>query len=121
MLLNPNVPSSAQTPGTFLFISTAPTSTGTAEQKNLFLVSTGLLQGSALCGQPYNLTAGTVDPNDIQQYSDVVRVHAAFHGVGVNQVGLGSRAGGAAPSSTPAPASAKTRGSLSGPRAGSGA
>ncbi len=78
MLLNPNVPSSAQTPGTFLFISTAPTSTGTAEQKNLFLVSTGLLQGSALCGQPYNLTAGTVDPNDIQQYSDVVRVNQVF-------------------------------------------
>lgn len=78
MLLNPNVPSSAQTPGTFLFISTAPTSTGTTEQRNLFLVSTGLLQNSALCGQPYNLTAGTVAPDDIQQYADVVRVNQVF-------------------------------------------
>lgn len=42
-----------------------------------------------------------VRPTQGVPYSDVVRVHAAFHSVGVNQVGLGARQGAAA---TPAPA-----------------
>ncbi len=79
MLLNPDVPSSSQTPGTDLYISTAPTSTGTPAPKNLFLLATGVLQGSAITGQPYNLTAGTVAPNDIEQYSNVELVAQLFN------------------------------------------
>lgn len=78
MLINPDVPSSSQIPGTFLSISTAPSTTGTPQQKNLFLLSSGILSGSAITGAPYNLTAGTAAPNSIEQYSDVTRVSQAF-------------------------------------------
>ena len=61
MILNPDVPSSAQTPGTFLFISTAPTTVGTVQPKSLFLVATGILSGSAITNAPYSLTAGTAE------------------------------------------------------------
>lgn len=43
-----------------------------------------------------------VRPTQAVAYSDVVRVHAAFHSVGVNQVGLGGRPSAGA--ATPAPA-----------------
>ncbi len=79
MILNPDVPSSAQTPGTFLFISTAPTTVGTVQPKSVFLVATGVLSGSAITGAPYSLTAGTATPNDIEQYSDLTRVNQAFN------------------------------------------
>lgn len=45
-----------------------------------------------------------VRPSQAVAYSDVVRVHAAFHSVGVNQVGLGTKQGaaGAPPAAAPA-------------------
>jgi hypothetical protein len=76
---NNDVSSSSQIPGTFLEISTSPTSTVTTLPKDLFLLATAILQGSAITGSPYNLTAGTADPNDIEQYSDVNRVNLAFN------------------------------------------
>jgi len=79
MDINPDVPSSSQLPGTFLSISTAPSTTGTPEEKDLFPVSTAILSASAITGAPYNLTAGTAAPNDIQQYSDVSRVAQSFN------------------------------------------
>lgn len=78
MEINPDVPSFSSLSGTFLFISTAPTSTTTVLPKNLFLLSTGILSGSAITGAPYNLTAGDAAPNDIDQFSNLQRVIQRF-------------------------------------------
>src|SRR5690242_1587304 len=77
--LNPDVPSSSQIPGTFLFISTAPTATTTTLPKDWFYLASAILTGSAITGAPYNLTAGTQAPNDISQYSNLDRVNLAFN------------------------------------------
>lgn len=77
--LNPSVPAGAQIPNTYLYISTAPTSIGTAQPKNLFLVATGILGGSQITNAPYSLTAGTAVPNAIEQYSDVNSANLAFN------------------------------------------
>lgn len=77
--INPDVPSTAEVPNTYLFISTAPTTTATDEPKNLFLVATGLLSGSQMTNAPYSLTAGTATVNEIKQYANVDRVHLAFN------------------------------------------
>jgi len=76
---NPDVPSTAQIPDTYLYISTAPTSIGTTQPKDLFLVATGILGGSQITNAPYSLTPGTATPNEIKQYSDSARVNLAFH------------------------------------------
>lgn len=76
---NPDVPSTVQRPDTYLFISTVPTSIGTTQPKNLFLVATGILSGSQITSSPYSLTAGTAVLNEIKPYSDVTRVNAAFN------------------------------------------
>lgn len=77
--INPDVPSTAESPNTYLFISTAPTTTSTAEPKNLFLLATGLLSGSQMINAPYSLSAGTATINEIKQYSNIDRVHQAFN------------------------------------------
>ena len=76
--INPDVPSTAQTPDTYLYISTAPTSISVDQPKDLFLVATGILAGSQITSAPYSLTPGTATPNEIKQYTDVARVNAAF-------------------------------------------
>jgi hypothetical protein len=77
--INPDVPSTAQLPDTYLYISTAPMSIGVSQPKDLFLVATGVLSGSQVTSAPYSLTAGTATPNEIRQYSDVTRANRAFH------------------------------------------
>lgn len=77
--INPDVPSSAQVPNTYLFISTAPTTTATAQPKDLFLVATGVLAGSQMSNAPYSLTPGTATLNEIKQYTNLDRVHQAFN------------------------------------------
>ena len=77
--INPDVPSSAEVPNTYLFISTAPTTTATAQPKDLFLVAMGVLSGSQMTNAPYSLTAGTAAVNEIRQYSSLSRVHQAFN------------------------------------------
>lgn len=76
--INPNVSTQAQIPGTYLYISTAPTTIGVAEPKDLFLVATGILSGSQITNAPYSLTAGTATPNSIVQYSNTTRVNQAL-------------------------------------------
>ena len=76
--INPDVPSTAQIPDTYLYISTAPTSISVDQPKDLFLVATGILAGSQITNAPYSLTAGTATPNEIKQFSDVRRVNSAF-------------------------------------------
>lgn len=76
--INPDVPSTAQIPDTYLYISTAPTSISVDQPKDLFLVATGILAGSQITNAPYSLTAGTATPNEIKQFSDVARVNSAF-------------------------------------------
>lgn len=75
---NPDVPSTAQIPDTYLYISTAPTSIGASQPKDLFLVATGILAGAQITNAPYSLTAGSATPNEIKQYSDVTRVNRAL-------------------------------------------
>lgn len=75
---NPDVASTAQIPDTYLYISTAPTSIGVDQPKDLFLVATGILAGSQITNAPYSLTAGTAKVNEIKQYSDVTRVNQAL-------------------------------------------
>lgn len=77
--INPNVPSTAQVPDTYLYISTTPTTITTAQPKNLFLVATAILAASAIVNAPYSLTAGTAVANEIRQFSDVTRVNQAFN------------------------------------------
>jgi hypothetical protein len=77
--VNPNVPSTAQVPDTYLYISTVPTTITTAQPKNLFLVATAILAASQILNAPYSLTAGTAVANEIAQYSDVTRVNLAFN------------------------------------------
>lgn len=76
--LNPDVPSTAQIPDTYLYISTAPTSITTDQPKDLFLVATAILLGSQITNSPYSLTAGTATPNEIMQYTDTTRVNQKF-------------------------------------------
>lgn len=76
---NMDVPSTVQTPDTYLYISTAPVSISTDQPKDLFLVATGILSGSQITQAPYSLTTGTATPNEIVQYSDVTRVNQKFN------------------------------------------
>lgn len=76
--INPNVPTQTQIPGTYLYISTAATTIGVAEPKDLFLVATGILSGSQITNAPYSLTAGNATPNSIVQYANVTRVNQAL-------------------------------------------
>lgn len=77
--INPDVPSTAQTPNTYFFISTAPTTTATNQPKDLFIVATGILSGSQITNAPYSLTAGDATPNEIKQYSSVKLVNQRFN------------------------------------------
>jgi len=75
---NPDVLSTVQTPDTYIYISTAPTATTTAQPKNLFLLATGLLPGSAAGSSPYSVTLGAATANTIKQYTDIAAVNRDF-------------------------------------------
>jgi len=75
---NPNVPSTVFTPDTYLYISTAPVTTGTPQPKNLLILAPAILSGAAILASPYSLTAGTADPSKIAQYTDITTANAAL-------------------------------------------
>jgi len=77
--LNPDVPLTTKTPDTYLYISTSPTTSGTPQPKNLFLLAPFIDTLSGICGSPYLLTAGTAQPNSIEQYTSQSTVNSSFN------------------------------------------
>ena len=75
---NPDVASTAQIPDTYLYISTAPTSIGVDQPKDLFLVATGIWRGRRSPMRPTALRLAQPKVNEIKQYSDVTRVNQAL-------------------------------------------
>lgn len=75
---NPNVPQTVKTPDTYLYLSTAPVSTGSPQPLNLLILAPMINSAAALTGSPYSLTAGTAELNSIEQYTSVEVVRQKF-------------------------------------------
>lgn len=76
---NPDVPAAVKTPDTYLYISTAPVSTGSPQPLNVLILAPMINSAAALTASPYSLTAGTeADLNSIKQYTSVSVVQQAF-------------------------------------------